>query len=301
MERLVQDNNFKLKFDGQLHQIDANILINSLIHTSSIIQEINRYLDTGKKIEIKVKALEKGCFLVNLEILETALASLKSIFTQESVSYGAGIISIFAGLIQIKKALKGRKPAKVERKEDKTTITNIEGNVFVFENSTFNIYENSTIVKDAIAQNFDAINNDPSITGFELTDKQERPIIRVEREDFSDLSLKSEEISNDERILTEAATLHIVRLSFDESLKWEFYYKGNRISAKIKDPNFFQLIDQGESFAKGDILEVELQINQKWDGTVDTFVNKSYQIIRIIRHILRNETPKFKFEDSVDT
>jgi hypothetical protein len=300
MERLVKDNNFKLKFDGQLHQIDANILINSLIHTSSIIQEINKYLDTGKKIEIKVKALEKGSFLINIEIVETTLASLKSIFTSESVGYGADIIAIFAGLIAIKKFLKGRKPAKAERKEDKTTITNIEGNVFIFENATFNIYENSTIVKDALAQNFDAINNDPSITGFELTDKQERPIIRVEREDFSDLSLTSEEISKDERIVTEAATLHIVRLSFEESLKWEFYYKGNRISAKIKDPNFIGLIDRGEPFSKGDILEVELQINQKLDGSVNTFVNRSYQINRIIRHILRNDEPKFKFEDSTD-
>jgi hypothetical protein len=301
MERLVKDNNFKLKFDGQLHQIDANILINSLIHTSSIIQEINRYLDTGKKIEIKVKALEKGSFLVNIEILETTLVSLQSIFTREAVDLGANIITILVGLINLKLFLKGRKPTSVEHKENKITITNFEGDVISIENATFNIYDNSAIVKDAIAQNFDAINNDPSITGFELTDKQERPIIRIEREDFSDLSLKSEEISDDERILTEAATLHIVRLSFEESLKWEFYYKGNKISAKIKDPNFFQLIDQGESFAKGDILEVELQINQKWDGTVDTFVNKSYQIIRIIRHILRNETPKFKFEDSMDT
>jgi hypothetical protein len=297
MENLIKDNNFKLKFDGQLHQIDANVLINSLIHTTSIIQEVNRYLDTGKKIEIKVKALEKGSFLVHLELLETALDSIKSLFTKENAELAATIVTVFVGLIEVKKFLKGRKPKSIETREEKTKIINEKGDVLIIENATFNIYENSPIVKDALSQNFDAINNDPSITGFEITDKSEKPVIRIEREEFSDLALKSEEISNDERIIKEAATLNIVRLSFEESLKWEFYYKGNKVSAKIKDPNFYELINKGESFAKGDILEVELQINQKWDESVNTFVNKSYQINKIIRHILRNEQQKFKFEE----
>ncbi|MDD2798197.1 MAG: hypothetical protein PHV20_06345 [Bacteroidales bacterium] len=297
MERLISDNNFKLKFDGQLHQIDANVLISSLVHTSSIIQEINRFLDPGKRIEIKVKALDKGSFLVHLELLETALDALKSLFTRESLELGAEIIASLVGLIKIKKFLKGKSPKSIDSNEDKTTITNENGDILIIENVIFNIYENSPIIKDAISQNFDAINNDPSITGFEITDKEENPIIRVEREDFTDLSLKSEEVLNDERILKEAATLHIVRLSFEELLKWEFYYKGNKIAARIKDPDFYKLIDKGEAFSKGDILEVELQVNQKWDESVNTFVNKSYQVNKIVRHILRNEQQQFNFEE----
>lgn len=297
MENLIKDNNFKLKFDGQLNQIDANVLINSLIHTTAIIQEVNRYLDTGKKIEIKVKALEKGSFLVHIELLESALDSIKSLFTKENADLAASIVTILAGLIAVKKFLKGKKPSSIESQGETTKLINEKGDILIIENATFNIYENSPIVKDALSLNFDALNNDPSITGFEITDKDEKPIIRVEKEEFSDLALKSEEISNDERIIKEAATLNIVRLSFEESLKWEFYFKGNKVSAKIKDPNFYELINQGESFAKGDILEVELQINQKWDESVNTFVNKSYQINKIVRHILRNEQQQFKFED----
>lgn len=296
MKNLINDNNFKLKFDGQLHQIDANILINSLIHTTSIIQEVNRYLDTGKRIDIKVKALERGSFLVHIELLETTMDSLKSLFTKENVELASTIVTLLAGLIEIKKFLKGRKAKSVDQKEDKAEITNENGDVLIIESLTFTIYEHSPIIEEALSQNFDSLNNDPSITGFEITDRDENSIIRVDREEFSDLSLKSEEITNDERIIKEAATLNIVRLSFEESLKWEFYYKGNKISAKIKDPNFYELINKGESFAKGDILEVEIQINQKWDESVNTFVNKSYQINKIIRHILRNEQQKFHFE-----
>jgi len=52
-ERIV-NNDFKIKFDGQQHQVDANVLISSLIHTTTIVQEVNKYLNSGKKIEIKV-------------------------------------------------------------------------------------------------------------------------------------------------------------------------------------------------------------------------------------------------------
>jgi len=101
------DNNFKLRFDGEQHQLDANVLISSLIHTTAIIQETNKFLDSGKKIEIKVKALEKGSFLIHIELIETTFDSLKTIFTRENIETGGIIISAFVGFIEIKKFLKG--------------------------------------------------------------------------------------------------------------------------------------------------------------------------------------------------
>ena len=46
----ILDSDFKIKFDGQQHQIDAQILISSLIHTTTVIQELNKHFNTGKKI-----------------------------------------------------------------------------------------------------------------------------------------------------------------------------------------------------------------------------------------------------------
>ncbi|MCL5990777.1 MAG: hypothetical protein M1419_01575, partial [Bacteroidetes bacterium] len=250
----------------------------------------------GKRIEIKVKAPEKGSFLIHLNLVET-IDTIKSIFTKENLEIAALIIGSLVGLIELKKFLKSRKPKDVKQEENIMEDNLKYGNVLVINNSIFNIYDKSPIVKDALSQNFESIQNDPSITGFEITDIQEKPYIRVNRDEFETMALKSEELSEGERVLTEAATLNIVRLSFEESLKWDFYYKGNKISAKIKDPNFYELIDKGESFAKGDILEVELQIVQKWDESVNTYVNKSYHINRINRHLKRGEEQRFKFEE----
>lgn len=297
MSTLIIDNNFKIKFDGQEHQLDANTLINSLIHTSSIIQEVNSYYNSGKKIEIKIKALEKGSFLINIELVETILDNLKNLLTKDNVEYAAAIIGSLVGLIELKKFLKGKKAKSIEEKSsEKVKIENEDGQVIYIENFTYTIYENSTIVKDALAQNFETLDNDPKITGFEITDKNENPLIRVEKEDFNNMSIKSDEISNGERILIEAANLNILRLSFEGNLKWDFYYKGNKISAKILDKTFYELIDKGESFAKGDVLEVELQINQIWEEAVNTYINKAYAITKILRHIPRNEQGKLSFD-----
>lgn len=294
-EKIV-GNDFKIKFDGQQHQVDANVLVSSLIHTTTIVQEVNKYLNSGKKIEIKVKALEKGSFLCHIELVETTLDTLKNLLTKDNIEVGAAIIGTVVGLIELKKFLKGKKAKEVQQQGDSTKIVNKDGNIIVIENATFNIYEHSPVVKDALAQNFDVLNNDPAITGFEITDKNEKALVRVDKTEFIDLSQKSEEIEEGDRKIIEAATVNVVRVSFEENLKWDFYYRGIKISAKIADLSFHELIDKGEAFAKGDVLEVELQINQKFDASVNTFVTKSYQINKIVRHLSRNEQQKINFK-----
>ncbi len=53
--------------------------------------------------------------------------------------------------------------------------------------------------------------------------------------------------------------------------------------------DFYEAINKGEKFAKGDQLEAELEIRQILDETVNAYINKSYKISRILRHIPRPE------------
>jgi hypothetical protein len=293
------DTDFKIKFDGEQHQIDANLLINNLIHTTSIIQEINRELHSGKKIDIKIKALEKGSFLIHIDLIETTFNTLKNLLTKDNIETGGIIIGGLVGLIEIKKFLQGKEITSKEITGDKIKIQNEKGQVLLIENFVYNIYENNPIVKDALAQSFETLENDNSITGYEITDRNERPLVRVDRDEFEYLSIKTEEIIDGEKKITIAATLNIIRISFDNKLKSDFYFKGNKISIKINDPNFQKRIDNGESFAKGDILEVEMEIKQKFDKSVNTFINKSYKINNITKHILRNEQSKIDFDSDL--
>lgn len=292
----ILDTDFKIKFDGEQHQIDANLLVNNLIHTTSIIQELNRNLDSGKKVDVKIKALEKGSFLIHIDLVESVFDVAKNLLTKENVVFGGVIITALVDLITIKLHLRGKEPKSKEVAGDKVKIENEKGDVLYINNFTQNIYENNTIVRDALSQSFETLENDNSITGYEITDKNEKPLIRVEREEFEYISQKSEEVLEGEKNIVVAATLNIIRISFDAKLKSDFYFKGNKISVKIKDPDFQKRIDNGEPFSKGDILEVELEIRQKFDKSVNTFINKSYKINRITNHILRNEQSKFDFD-----
>ncbi len=234
--------------------------------------------------------------MVHIELLETALDTLRNLLTKDNLIFASGIIGGLVGLIEIKKHLRGKEPKEIKTKESITIIINENNNVLTVNSDLYQIYESNIVINDALSQNFDVLDNDPAITAFEITDKQERPYIRVERADFKDLTLKSEQIDENRKSITELTRLNIVRLSFEENLKWDFYYRGNKISAKITDPNFYELIDSGEAFAKGDTLEVELQINQLFEESVNTFINKSYQINRIISHYKRAEQKKIDFE-----
>jgi len=285
----MTSSDFKIKFDGEQHQIEANVLINSLIHVTTIIQEVNKSIDPTKKIEIKVKAPEKGSFLIHLEIFNPdAISAIRDLLSRDNMEYAQWVVVTLVGLFQLKKLLKSEKPAAVDKSGKQTKIESKSGDVIYIDSLTFNIYEKNDVVQDALTQHFETISNEPSITGLELLDKDEKPLIRIDREEFGELSSKPAELKDGERIDTERTALNIVRLSFEKNLKWEFYNRGIKITAKINDPSFYERIDKGESFSKGDTLEVDLKITKKWDEAVKTWVNKSYEVAVIHRHISRD-------------
>ncbi len=294
---IILDTDFKIKFDGEKHQIDANLLVNNLIHTTSIIQELNRNLDSGKKIDIQIKALEKGSFLIHIDLVETTFDTLKNLLTKENIETAGYIIAGFVGLIEIKKHLKGKEAKSEEKAGDRIKIENEKGQVIYVDSFVQNIYNTNTIIKDALSQSFETLENDNSITGYEITDRNNKPLIRVERDEFEYISTKSEELLEGEKNITIAARLNIIRISFDDKLKSDFYFKGNKISAKINDIEFYKRVDKGESFSKGDVLEVELEIKQVFESSVNTFINKSYKIKRIINHEKREEQGKLDLDN----
>jgi hypothetical protein len=200
------------------------------------------------------------------------------------------------GLIELKKFLKGKEEKEVDKSGNKVKITNQEGQILYVENFVQNIYSNNTIIRDALSQSFETLENDFSITGYEITDRNNKALVRVDREEFEYISTKSEELLEGEKNITVASRLNIIRISFDDKLKSDFYLKGNKISAKINDVDFYKRVDKGESFAKGDVLEVELEIKQVFESSVNTFINKSYKVKRITNHILRDEQSKFDFD-----
>jgi hypothetical protein len=278
---------FIVQFNGQLTQIDANTFINSLLNTTSIIQAINKELDPSKKIEVKVNTLdERGSFPVSLEIVENAIISLLS---NEGINYVKNILEAFVAIFLIKQFLKGKKAKTTEEQEDNIKIENESGEVRIFNKNVFNIYIHNLVINEAVNKNFETLESEPAIEGFEIKDDKGQELFVAKKEYFPIMRSKNEMLHQEDlRIINKDVTLHVFKVVFDEKYKWEFYYKGNKISAQIQDKTFFEGIDKGESFSKGDVLNVEMQIEQIFDKTVNTYVNKSYQILTVKNHIPRD-------------
>lgn len=287
----ISEDSFKIKFDGELNDINVLTFLSSIKNFNDLLQEINLELNRknnlNTNIEVRIKALEKGSFIANIEILKTINETL---FSGAGIAYVSGIVTIMSGIFGLRKFLKSKKPTKIENHDDKNIkIANNSGNVLIIENFTFDLYDKNVNIYNAISQTFSALKQDKNISGFELRDKQDKSFFETKEFEFEELSETIDIESGEKRIKSELATLNIIKVCFEKNLKWQFYYKGMKITASLLDEGFYKRINDGEQFAKGDTLEVELNIKQEFDETVNTFVNKSFEIIKIINHIPRNK------------
>ena len=85
----------KIIFNGHTSQIDANTLIAALGHYQFIMEAANKEMGGEKTIELKVNAIEKGSFVIDVEIVESAL---KSLFSGSTLGYISSVITIVGGV-----------------------------------------------------------------------------------------------------------------------------------------------------------------------------------------------------------
>ncbi len=285
----MQTNDFKIVFGMDEHEVDVETLIGCLMHTSNLIHEVNHSLtiDTDKKIEIKIKALEQGSFEINIGLVEKTLETL---FTKDGVKYSVCIIKIVSGIYKFINFLKGNKPKEV-KEEDKDQFKVIDSNnnsITIYKN-VYNIYNENQKVRDTISEQFEVLEKNKNIKNFTFDSQKDK--ITIKSEDFKAISTKIDSTSYEfkEPIvkIIEDVNILIVRPSFTHNLKWDFEYKGNKISAKMNDDDMKNIIDNGESFAKGDHMMVDLEETMFYDPDLETnmITKDSYKIKAYKKHI----------------
>jgi hypothetical protein len=288
------ETDFKLKFDGRLNEVDASTLGYSLVNITTIIREISEETAAGK-IDIKVKSTAPGSFLVHLALGPLSDPLFQANLVQAGEA-GLVILKTLTELFRLRKLLKGEPPKEINPKEDEIEVKTGNNSTVIIDKRTFNTYFNHPIVNEALAKTFKALESDPSIEGFEITDEQEHSLFEATRDDFPGMGLTTSVPQTDSREVVEPTHVYIVKPSFDPKLKWDVLYKGNRIPVWMRDQEFQGRIEKGERFAKGDVLAIELKIHQKLDTALGAYVNKSYEIIRVREHIPRLEQNKLFVE-----
>lgn len=281
----MNPNDFKIVFASEKHEVDIETLIGCLMHTSNIIQEVNRSLGTEKKIEVKIKALEQGSFEIHIELIEKLL---DSIFSKDNINISAEIISVVAGLYGFVKWLKSN-IKKTEKVDDGVEVTLENGDKTTININVYNTFNESKIVRESIAKQISALEKNKDISGFKFESNETN--VYISDEEFSSVvktisSLNSEAREPIKDILEDRKIL-IIRPSFDKDLKWDFVFDGQKISAKMNDEAMIKVIDNGEQFAKGDYMLVDIEVTKFYDSDlgVHLITKDSYKILRYKEHI----------------
>lgn len=289
------DYKFRVKFDKADHNIDTETYVKALSSLTAIMKEANYQTGSNGKISINVEAQDTGSFDVEL-----VLKTVQDLFGNDSVQYLAALVTVTGGLVSLRKVWSKADDSKTEINGDDVTIKDIGGNViYQTTKNTYNIFTTNQVVQDALANNFKGLADDETVTGFELNYDDET--VRVERDDFAELSKRVEVQLPDQDISEVSTNLIIVKLVFEGAdRKWDFLYNGSKIAAAVQDKNFWNEIDNGRSFSKGDELVATLRIIREYDPTVAAYINKDYQVIDVREHHPRAIRQQMKLEDIND-
>ena len=65
------------------------------------------------------------------------------------------------------------------------------------------------------------------------------------------------------------------------SRKWEFYYRGNKISAPVIDTDFYEkLLSHSWTFGIGDYIDADLEVTQRLNP-IGIWENSRYRVVKV--------------------
>ncbi|GAB2627818.1 hypothetical protein GCM10027191_25940 [Novilysobacter erysipheiresistens] len=149
--------------------------------------------------------------------------------------------------------------------------------------------EKSKRFENAVGQIFRGAESDTTVTGLRIDPPDRRqPGPEVPRGMFCRFDTRVIDEDGD-RVVVEYANLEISRAILARGRrKWEFYWRGVKISAPVLDDRFYDKFFAHEvTIAPGDVLKAAVRIVQRQDKDSGIYKNHSYEVVEIIDHIPR--------------
>lgn len=238
------------------------------------------------KLETSVTSPKDGCISFDfLLVTGGVISAVTGPITPQS------LWSLFRDSIEAWRFLRGKPPIKTEHTENGFKITNTDGDVIVFNNSSVNlVLENSKAGQAA-----EKIFNDPLSTAADTVEVESREMMSIDRSTASVSVNESEatyfrDISQGNVVLdnTYRITLSIISPVFLDGNKWRFSDGSSKFSAAIEDEKFLKRVDDGEAFAKNEFLVVDLHILQ--EATQGGRMRTTRTVKKVIKHVRLNDT-----------
>lgn len=281
---------FVLYFDTPQKQINAYALATSLIGLADAVRLANAAVNPGYYVEVVVEALEDGSFQAVVRTIYEKTRDLLSNEAVKAIVYGVIATHIYEMAIKTDTQPKITVSAEMVIVEVGNEKIIVPRDVYEAKKQL----EKSERFTSAVGRVFQGANSDSSVKGLGLKIHSDNsiPPLYVPRDKFAIFNSRNDEEGS--REIIEFATLEISRAILARGKrKWEFYWRGVRISAPVLDTSFYDRFFAHEiMIAPGDGLRVALRITQMQSPDTGIYVNVQYEIIEVFEHIPRMQQLK---------
>ena len=280
------ENALVIHFEVKGQRINAYTLASTLVALADAAKAANATINFGYDVEVVVEAIGPGSFRAKIR---TIYATARNLFSDQRLQ--AVVLSIIASFIY-ERTFSVDHSVRVDVQTDEVIIERGGERVIIPRNvydATRNAERNPEFSK-SIARTMDAIAADDDVGGIgfvpEMTSA--RPEILIPKEVLRQASAEVPD-QPPARTIDEQCDLQIVKAILERSRrKWEFMWRGVKISAPVLDDRFYQRFFAHEiMIAPGDVLEVRLAIRQSRDSDTEIYSNVGYEVVEVFRHVPR--------------
>ncbi len=277
---------FSIKYDGVKHEVEAETYIQTLTSITTILSRLNLQLGEGQTIKIAVNSEKSGSFISALSVLVS-----NDLFAGAVLGNLKGLVEMMCDLVELKKIFHRVDPAQTVTNNGMVDLRDSRGtNIVNVTNNTYNFFISNDMGMQAIAELGKSLARNSEITGFQIEGGDKK--VNVDKSDFPHIAakLESQLLKRDE--YPESQDLIIVKCVFEgRNRKWEFLHKGETMSAVVTDQEFWDRIDAGEKFGKGDKLKADLKITYHYDKVTQEIIERECSVIFVRGYNHRKKSP----------
>jgi len=281
---------FFVYYDGPAlaeNRMDVRDLAPALLALGDLVQEANRVLNKDKaEIRVNVKTFQDGSFGVDLELVQTIVQHITSIFGREDVTAVREMVEVLFGggsvygLFALIKKIRNRKISSVKTLEKGNVVIVLDDAETIETNSKVVSVYRDVSVRTAVKKTVEPLRKE-GISAFRVNKVEAFEGTEIEKEDTDFFDLPEVE----DQLITETETVQsfsILSLSFKEDNKWRLSDGTNAFYVTITDKRFLGKVDNNEiTFSKGDLLRVRLKTTQLETGEG---LKTNYEAVEVVEH-----------------
>lgn len=271
-----------VKFDGQSHQVDLDTFTHILINYSTVIQAAAAETGVSGDVRVSICAIESGSLDVLVSVASGGLGGLLG-FVSDNSNAISGVLAVASGLYGLKQKLAGKGDVRgVHAGDNSEVIVSTDGGDVTVDRRVFNVYVEHPEATRAIDSSFSKMDEHPEIEGFQISHGGDT-LFRAEHDEFSGIAASCNHEGADVRVdKAEGVTLIVTKpfLGKSKTRKWEFFYRGNKVTAPIVDDDFMDGICR-YSFKVGTEVIADIEIEREFLSEYKVYANRGYRVTKV--------------------